>query len=65
MQNAKNVEKTEKLVLNKPEIAALLGVGLVTLDNCLIKPGLLRTVKIGARVVVPRTELERFLAGQK
>jgi excisionase family DNA binding protein len=65
MQNAKNVEKTEKLVLNKPEVAALLGVGLVTLDNCLIKPGLLRTVKIGARVLIPRDALLEFLAGKK
>jgi hypothetical protein len=60
-----NTRTVEKLVLSKSETATALGIGLVTLDDKLLKPGLLRSLKIGSRVVVPRQELERFLAGHK
>ncbi len=47
---------------SKDEAAARLGIGYVTLHNKLLKTGLLRTVRVGSRVLIPRTELERFLA---
>ncbi len=46
----------------KNETAARLGIGYVTLHNKLLKTGLLRSVRVGSRVLVPKAELERFLA---
>ena len=46
---------------SKDEAAQRLGIGYVTLHNKLLKTGLLRTVRVGTRVLIPRTELERFL----
>ncbi len=45
----------------KHEAAARLGIGYVTLHNKLLKTGLLRSVRVGSRVLIPKTELERFL----
>ncbi len=46
---------------SKDEAAKRLGIGYVTLHNKLLKTGLLRTVRVGTRVLIPKTELERFL----
>jgi excisionase family DNA binding protein len=46
---------------SKDEAAQRLGIGYVTLHNKLLKTGLLRTVRVGTRVLIPRSELERFL----
>lgn len=43
-----------------PDTAAMLGVGKVTTYR-LIKEGKLRAVKIGARTVIPRQEIDRLL----
>jgi len=45
----------------KHEAAQRLGIGYVTLHNKLLKTGLLRSVRVGSRVLIPKTELERFL----
>lgn len=45
----------------KDEAAQRLGIGYVTLHNKLLKTGLLRSVRVGSRVLIPKTELERFL----
>lgn len=47
---------------SKDEVAQRLGISYVTLHNKLLKTGLLRTVRVGSRVLIPRTELERFLS---
>lgn len=47
---------------SKDEAAQRLGIGYVTLHNKLLKTGLLRTVRVGSRVLIPRSELERFLS---
>lgn len=46
---------------SKTEIAQRLGVGYMTIHR-LTKNGTIRTVRAGARILIPRTELERFLA---
>ena len=46
---------------SKDEAAQRLGIGYVTLHNKLLKTGLLKSVRVGTRVLIPRTELERFL----
>ncbi len=45
----------------KHETAKRLGIGYGTLHKHLIKPGLIRTVRVGNRVLISRTEIERFL----
>ncbi len=47
---------------SKNEAATRLGIGYVTLHNKLLKTGLLRSVRVGSRVLIPKTELERFLS---
>lgn len=54
-------EQQAKDAYSKVETAARLGVGYVTLHNKLLKTGLLKSVKVGTRVLIPRAELERFL----
>lgn len=44
------------------EAAAVLGVGRTTLAEAIAR-GEVRALRIGRRVVVPETELERLLAG--
>ncbi len=46
---------------SKHEPAQRLGIGYVTLHNKLLKTGLLRSVRVGSRVLIPKAELERFL----
>lgn len=48
----------------KSEAAQRLGICYVTLHNRLLKTGLLRSVRVGSRVLVPKAELERFLASE-
>jgi excisionase family DNA binding protein len=55
---------TDKDAYSKKEMAERLGVGYMTVHR-LTKNGSIRTVRAGARVLIPRSELERFLAGQK
>jgi excisionase family DNA binding protein len=56
-QNAKDA-------YSKVEAAERLGIGYMTIHR-LTKNGTIRTVRAGRRVLIPRAELERFLAGQK
>ena len=46
---------------SKDEAAQRLGIGYVTLHNKLLKTGLLRSVRVGSRVLIPKAEIERFL----
>lgn len=52
--------QTEKDAYSKKEAASRLGLGAMTLHR-LTKDGTIRTVRAGARILIPRTELERFL----
>lgn len=54
--------QVQKAALSKREVAAELGIGYMTVHR-LTKEGTIRTVRAGARVLIPRTELDRFLAG--
>ncbi len=53
---------TDKDAYSKDEAAQRLGVGYMTVHR-LTKNGSIRTVRAGARVLIPRAELERFLTG--
>jgi excisionase family DNA binding protein len=57
-------DERTKDAYSKDEAAQRLGVGYMTVHR-LTKNGSIRTVRAGARVLIPRSELERFLAGQK
>ena len=46
---------------SKSEAAERLGVSYVTMHERLCKPGIIRTVKAGRRVLIPKSEIERFL----
>ena len=52
---------TDKDAYSKDEAAQRLGVGYMTVHR-LTKDGTIRTVRAGARVLIPKTELERFLS---
>ncbi len=52
--------ETQKHAYSKKEIAERLGVGYMTVHR-LTQNGTIRTVRAGARILIPRTELERFL----
>ena len=52
--------QTQKDAYSKKETAERLGLGMMTLHR-LTKDGTIRTVRAGGRVLIPRTELERFL----
>ncbi len=54
-------DQQTKDAYSKDEAAQRLGIGYVTLHNKLLKTGLLRSVRVGRRVLIPKTELERFL----
>ena len=47
---------------SKIEAAERLGVGIVTLHERLLKTGKLRSVRAGRRVLIAKSEIERFLA---
>jgi hypothetical protein len=49
----------EPILLSRRDGAQLLGISLRSLDYAIAR-GLIRTRKIGRRVMVPRTELLRF-----
>lgn len=48
---------------SKVEAAERLGIGYMTIHR-LTQDGTIRTVRAGRRVIIPRTELERFLSGE-
>lgn len=48
---------------SKVEVAERLGVGYMTVHR-FTKDGTIRTVRAGRRVLIPRTELERFLSAK-
>lgn len=56
------VKDSEQLAYSVEEAAHLLGIGR-THAYRLSREGTLPTVRLGARVVVPRAQLERLLAG--
>jgi excisionase family DNA binding protein len=58
-------DQQTKDAYSKDEAAQRLGIGYVTLHNKLLKTGLLRSVRVGSRVLIPRSEVDRFLAGDK
>jgi excisionase family DNA binding protein len=49
--------------ISKVDTAVMLGIGLTTV-NKLIREGRLRSVKLGRRTIVPRSEVLRLLAGR-
>ena len=51
------------LAVDGPAAAELLGIGYTTLRRR-IADGTIRAVRLGGRVLVPLTELERLLAGE-
>ena len=51
--------KGQSILCGKKEAAALLNVSVRTIDN-LLKAKELRARKVGARVLIQRSELERF-----
>jgi excisionase family DNA binding protein len=53
-------DERTKDAYSKNEAAQRLGVGYMTVHR-LTKNGTIRTVRAGARILIPRTELERFL----
>ena len=56
------IAEQKRLAFSITEAAALLGVGR-TLAYAMAKAGDLPTVRLGRRLVVPRAQLERLLAG--
>ncbi len=55
MQNA-----YERMAHSRQEAATLIGVGLGTIER-LLNSGELRCKRVGRRVLIPRTALEKFL----
>lgn len=53
-----------RLTYERLELPAVLGVSVATIDK-LIKNGTLPGRKLGRRVVVPRSAVERFLDGDR
>lgn len=56
-------DQQAKDTYSKDEAAKRLGIGYVTLHNKLLKTGALRSVRAGRRVLIPRSEIDRFLQG--
>jgi excisionase family DNA binding protein len=50
----------QKILFSKREAAQVLSLSLRTIDN-LIAADELATCRVGRRVLIPRTELERFI----
>lgn len=63
MENQKPQLDLERDTYTKDQAAKRLGISYVTLHNRLYKTGKLRTVRVGRRVLIPKTELERYLSG--
>ena len=55
-----NTSNTEPLLLTVPESAKLLNVSRVTVFK-LLRAGRLASLKIGAKRMIPRQELDRFI----
>lgn len=51
---------TERLALTRAEAAEAIGVHPQTISK-LVHEGRLKAVHVGARLIIPRSELERFL----
>ena len=62
MQATTALASPQRLAFSVDEAAAALGCSRVTIYNA-FKRGDLRAVKIGARTVIPASEIERLLAG--
>lgn len=58
-----NPQAVNRLLLSLPEAAKVLGIGYTTLLS-LRRAKQIREVQIGGRTLVPRSELERFVAAQ-
>ena len=61
LTNAKQQEKEESLVLTVPEAARKLRIGV---GRCyeLTRCGRLRSIRVGKRILIPRTAILEFLA---
>lgn len=57
---AEHESRTQRLTLDVSEAAALLGLGRNT-TYTLVRSGRLRSVRVGRRLVIPRSELDAFL----
>ncbi len=55
-------ETVERQGYNVSESARIVGVGRTTMHK-MIREGRIRPVKIGARTVIPRSEIDRLLSG--
>lgn len=60
MLTATHSSTDETAVLGRAAAARALGVCVDTLDDRLIKPGLIRVVRAGRRVLIPRSEITRL-----
>ncbi len=58
------MQETQRDAFSTQEFADRLGIGYQSALR-LQRNGTIRTVRAGRRVLIPRAELERFLAGQK
>ncbi len=58
------MQETQRDAYSTQEFADRLGIGYQTALR-MQKNKTIRTVRAGGRVLIPRTELERFLSGQK
>lgn len=57
-----NTDTDDRLLLSRADAARLLGIGTTKLDD-LIARRLIRTKRIGRRVLVPRAAVEEFVTG--
>ena len=56
------MEKAQARALNYDQVAEALGLSRSTI-KILVADGRLRSVKVGRRVLIPASEIERFLQG--
>lgn len=54
-------KEDKRITLNADEVAKLLGLGRNT-TYTLLRSGRLRSVRVGRRLVIPRSEIDAFLA---
>jgi excisionase family DNA binding protein len=59
----RKTEKLERRTYTVSETCAVLGVSR-NMGYEVVRTGCIRAIKIGKRVVIPRSEMERLLAGQ-
>jgi excisionase family DNA binding protein len=57
-----NPPAAQRLTVTRQEAAAMLGIGLSTID-ALIKSGALHSIKLERRVLIPVETVEHFLRG--